>query len=441
MRLGDARGTRRSGAGASGSTATKDGAVDASAVDRESTLRLARAGVLAPLPRGHAHVENQRLLGEVSEAAASSLDLGAMLLSVLDLLHRRGADRCRVELAPIGEASFGAPLWPDTDAGRFVDATVRRVLDTGRVTCVTSPEGEPSSDPLEAVLGPSARLAWIPLTAGGSVLGVLMVLSARDRGPDLALLVELGRIIGLSIRNALKHRALEEGARKREEAFAGFGHDLRNPLTVVMMSLNETLERGLTDDRRAADRERIGYALRAAERMHELLKDLLELTRLDARGAPLARHTYPVDRLVAEAVSLARPLAERKAQEVRVSVDADLPPIFADRNSVLRVFANLLGNAIDFTPAGQTIDVRARLHEGTVLVEIADTGEGIAPESLPYVFDRFFQVQPARPGSSGLGLALAKAFVEANGGRIAVASEFGRGTTFGFTLPLAETVG
>lgn len=440
MHVGDTRGSRR--AGASGSEATRDDeAADGAAVDRASTRRLARAGVLAPLPRGQAHVENQRLLGEVSEAAASSLDLSAMLHSVLDLLRRRGADRCCIELAPIGEGIFGAPLWPDTEAGRFVDATARKVMETGRVTCVTSPAGEPSSDPLEAMLGTSARLAWIPLTAGGSVLGVLMLLSTRDKGPDLALLVELGRIIGLSIRNALAHRVLEEGARKREEAFAGFGHDLRNPLTVVMMSLNEMLERGLTEDRRAADRKRIGAALRAAERMHELLKDLLDLTRIDARGAPLAPRTYPVDNLIAEAVSLARPLAERKSQVVRVSVDADLPPIVADRNSVLRVFANLIGNAIDFTPPGQTIDVRARLHEANVLVEIADTGEGIAPESLPHVFERFFQVQPARPGSSGLGLALAKAFVEANGGRIAVASEFGRGATFGFTLPLADNPG
>jgi signal transduction histidine kinase len=111
--------------------------------------------------------------------------------------------------------------------------------------------------------------------------------------------------------------------------------------------------------------------------------------------------------------------------------------VWADRVRVLQVFSNLIGNALRFTPEGGRVTVRARREGARVAFHISDTGKGIAPEHLPHLFDRYWQVKRSREGA-GLGLPIAKGLVEAHGGHIQVESAPGRGSTFSFTLPVAE---
>src|SRR4030095_8300070 len=134
-----------------------------------------------------------------------------------------------------------------------------------------------------------------------------------------------------------------------------------------------------------------------------------------------------------------RPLASSSSLELRVDVDRDLPDIWGDRDRLLQVFENLIGNAIKVTNAGGRITVGAISRDHEVIFRVADTGPGIAPENLPHVFDRFWQATSTNRQGAGRGLPISKGIIEAHGGRIWVDSTQSRGATFSFTIPTATT--
>ena len=139
--------------------------------------------------------------------------------------------------------------------------------------------------------------------------------------------------------------------------------------------------------------------------------------------------------LIFGAVETQRPLASSSSLELRVDLDGDVPNVWGDRDRLLQVFQNLIGNAIKFTDAGGRITVSAASTEHEVVFQVADTGCGIAPMDLPRVFDRFWQATSAGSQGAGLGLQITKGIVETHGGRIWVESSEGRGTTVSFTIP------
>ncbi|HEU5254416.1 MAG TPA: HAMP domain-containing sensor histidine kinase, partial [Vicinamibacterales bacterium] len=143
--------------------------------------------------------------------------------------------------------------------------------------------------------------------------------------------------------------------------------------------------------------------------------------------------------LVAAAVDMQSPLASSSSLELRVDSNSDLPDIWGDRDRLLQVFENLIGNAIKFTKAGGCITVGATSQDHEVTFRVADTGPGIAPENLTHVFDRFWQATSTNRQGAGLGLPITKGIVEAHGGRIWVESTPQRGATFSFTIPKATT--
>jgi signal transduction histidine kinase len=132
------------------------------------------------------------------------------------------------------------------------------------------------------------------------------------------------------------------------------------------------------------------------------------------------------------------PLASSLSLELRVDVDPDVPEVWGDRDRLLQVFQNLIGNGIKFTKAGGGVTVGAATRNREVVFRVADAGCGIAPEGLPRIFDRFWQATRAGRQGAGLGLPITKGIVEAHGGRIWVESTEGRGTTFSFTIPIAS---
>jgi len=142
--------------------------------------------------------------------------------------------------------------------------------------------------------------------------------------------------------------------------------------------------------------------------------------------------------LIVEAVEMQRPLPSASSLELRVDVDRDVPDVGGDRDRLLQVFENLIGNAIKFTAAGGCITVSATSIDHEVVLSVADTGGGIASENVAHVFDRFWQATKAGRQGAGLGLPITKGIVEAHGGRIWVESTLGRGTTFSFTIPAAS---
>jgi signal transduction histidine kinase len=234
---------------------------------------------------------------------------------------------------------------------------------------------------------------------------------------------------------------LEELLRLREELADMIVHDLRNPLGVISSTLELLKYVPVTEDEAEYVATALATMERSVRRMVRLVDTLLDIARLEEGQMTL--HLLPLDLAgaVAEAMVDERPLAEKKGVELSSRLPADLPAILADRDVIQRVLANLLDNAIKFTPRGERVWVAARPEAGEVWVEVVDTGPGIPLEERARIFEKFTQVQRregARRGS-GLGLAFCHMAIQAHGGRIWVEDgPGGNGSRFVFTLPQSE---
>lgn len=220
----------------------------------------------------------------------------------------------------------------------------------------------------------------------------------------------------------------------RRDFLANLSHELRTPLA-SLQALAETLQAGALEDPEAA-RRFLARITQEVASLGRLVEDLMDLTRLESgrvsfRMAP----ERPCD-LLAEAVERARLEAEAAGLELTWEAPEDLPPVLADRDRILQVLANLVNNALRFTPAGGSIRLEAERVDEGVRFWVRDTGIGIPEEHLPRIFERFYKVDAARQkGGTGLGLAIVKHIVEAHGGRVGVESRVGEGSAFWFLLP------
>jgi signal transduction histidine kinase len=221
----------------------------------------------------------------------------------------------------------------------------------------------------------------------------------------------------------------------REETLSMVAHDLRNPLSTIMMGASSLLTMPASDDQRT---KQLTIIKRASDRMNRLIQDLLSISRIEAGRLTLEARQTDVATLVSEALDMLRPLAAERTCRLESEVPSDLPPVHADSARVLQVLSNLVGNAIKFTPQGGRIVIGTKRVGEKVLFSVADTGPGIPAEKLPHIFDRFWQANHADRRGIGLGLAIAKGIVEAHGEQIWVVSEAGNGSTFLFALPLHE---
>jgi len=223
----------------------------------------------------------------------------------------------------------------------------------------------------------------------------------------------------------------------RKAFVANVSHELRTPLASVKASV-ETLEGGALEDPKAS-REFLERISRNVDRMTRLVGDLLDLSRLESGEDSLNLESVDIYRPIKEAVELYKTQANDRGVELSVSSSGGLPPALADEGRIQQVVANLVENAVKFTPRGGKVQVDARSINGALEVTVRDTGIGIAPEHLPHTFERFYKVDRSRSDTgTGLGLAIAKHIVQAHGGRIWVESNLGEGSTFGFTLPTAS---
>ncbi len=212
-------------------------------------------------------------------------------------------------------------------------------------------------------------------------------------------------------------------------------HELRTPLSVILSQTQTALSR----ERSSSEyREALEACQRAAQRMRQLAESLLELSRLDAGQEPMKREPFDLGRVARDCVELVRPLAAERG----VRILCDLPEVksLGDAARIGQVATNLLSNAIHFNRSGGEVRVTTRADNGAALLAVADTGEGISAEDLPHIFERFYRADKSRSrsqGRAGLGLAIAKAIVEAHGGVITVASRPEAGSEFTVKLPAA----
>lgn len=230
--------------------------------------------------------------------------------------------------------------------------------------------------------------------------------------------------------------------RVREDLTHMIVHDLRNPLSSIMSSL-ELIHMALKDPTvRISLDDLFNVAQRSGERLFGLIDSILDIARLESGKTKLTWQRIDIGKTVDEALEQVRPVAISRGIHLETCVPDDLPELAGDQGLILRVVANLLDNAIKFTPPEGTIRIVVeRPSADTVLFAVSDTGPGIPPEYQQRIFDRFARVPDQRVPGTGIGLAFCKLAVEAHGGRIWVESPPGGGATFKFTLPLKPTNG
>jgi signal transduction histidine kinase len=338
---------------------------------------------------------------------------------------------------------FPRATW-DTWASFPVAASVpmAEVARTGEVVDVREPEAGRRFPDLRSVLSPGQR-AWAaaPLMVEGRIIGSIGLAFAEDAplpAADRELLLAIARLCAQALARARHYERERRAVQTRDEVLAVVAHDLRNPLGAIGMFAH-LLEETLPPDDAECDHARSIRAL--TEQASRLIQDLLDVSRMEAGRFHLELHPVPVRGLLSQAVDMLAGAAAGKGVALERVVEDALPPVPADLHRVTQVLSNLLANAIRFTPAGGRIVVRAAPGEQEVVFSVSDTGPGIAPEHLPFVFDRFWQARKSERAGAGLGLAIARGIVEAHRGRMWVESEPGRGSTFWFTLPVAAGAG
>jgi signal transduction histidine kinase len=228
----------------------------------------------------------------------------------------------------------------------------------------------------------------------------------------------------------------KEVERLRSDLIAWVGHDLQTPLA-SMRAILEALADGMVDDPEAVQRY-LKTAQRDIRSLSLLIDDLFQMAQIDAGGLQLDLASNSLSDLISDTLESFSELAARQGISLEGTVEPNVDPVRMDAARVGRVLNNLVGNALRHTPAQGRVEVMARRNGHGAEVIVSDSGEGIQPQDIPYVFDQFYRGEKSRSratGGAGLGLAIARGIVRAHGGEIRVESEPGKGTRFIFSLP------
>jgi PAS domain S-box-containing protein len=397
---------------------------------------------------------DEAFLAEAGAVLSSTLEYEQTLTNIAELAVRDLADFCVVDIVDeqghvrrlqvachdpanhwVCEILGRSPLRQDRP---IMTATALQSRHTEILTDFTPEMLEQfahSKDHLAALRGmdPGSGV-FVPLIARGALLGAIGLIAQRTSRPlgpsEVRLAEELARRAALSIDNARLYLSARHASDSRDDVLAIVAHDLRNPLGTLMLHV------GLLRDQIAPEHERsLASIEKSARRMNRLIQDLLDISRLESGRLPLSRERLPAAMLLAEALDAQKPLAAAAGIQLVLEAEHDLPDLWADHDRIAQMFENLIGNAVKFTPTGGRITVRASTRDGEVQFEVADTGQGIAPEDQAHVFDRFWQGRKSRREGAGLGLPIVKGLVETHAGHIWLVSQPGTGTTVFFTIP------
>jgi len=244
---------------------------------------------------------------------------------------------------------------------------------------------------------------------------------------------ELGR---LAVAFNIMADKLADAEALRKAMVSDIAHELRTPLSCILGYLG-ALQDGVT----VPDRELVNSLHEEATLLSHMVNDLQDLSLADAGQLTLSRQAVAIQDIVWHAVGILQSKAASKELALQVDVPTTLPRVYADPARLSQIFHNLLANAIAYTTDKGIIAVSANLAGAAVEVQIRDSGIGVRPEHLPYIFERFYRVDQSRTlstGGTGLGLAITKHLVELQGGQIRVESTLGQGSLFTFTVPIVR---
>jgi PAS domain S-box-containing protein len=387
--------------------------VGASKIARDITERKLIEAALAAV-----ELQN-RILGDVSELLGRSLDLRETLTAVVRRVARDFGDACSIEIAspeePIERYSNVAPPLPTPD----------QVIRTG------APVVRPS-------------LISIPLRVHAGVIGAItFTTSASGRTyteRDVRFATSVAERVALAVENARAYEQVSEANRLKDDFLATLSHELRTPLNAIVGYTRMLRTKAIAPARESGA---LAVVERNALALAQIVNDVFDISRVVTGKLAVRVQPIMLSRLIDDSIATLLPAAAARGVEIRSSVAPDVQTIVADPDRMQQVLWNLLSNAVKFTSRGGEVVVQAVRHNASVDIQVRDTGEGIPPDFLPFVFERFRQAHTRKSGMRsglGIGLAIARHIVEMHGGTIEAASEgLGKGSTFRVKLPAAAT--
>jgi signal transduction histidine kinase len=404
-----------------------------------------------------------RALGEVGRAVSSTLDLETVLTRIVSHAVQlsgtdggaiyeydeqseefllRATDHMEEEL--INALRANPPRLGDGVVGRAAlshePIQIVDITDTAAYA--------PRMRSLLARFGFRASLA-VPLLREDRIIGALVV-RRKSIGEFRHEVIELLKTFAtqsvLAIQNARlfreiedKSRQIEAANRHKSEFLANMSHELRTPLNAII-GFSEVLQERLFGELNEKQAEYTDDILTSGRHLLSLINEILDLSKVEAGRMELELATFDLPLAIDNARTFVRERATRHGINLDVTVDERLGDFVGDERKIKQILLNLLSNAVKFTPEGGRIGIHARQIAGAVEISVSDTGIGIAAQDQPKIFEEFRQVgsdSTQKREGTGLGLTLAKKFVELHGGRIWVESEVGKGSTFIFTLPIS----
>ncbi len=407
--------------------------------------------------------ERTRFLAGAAATLSSSLDYGSTVETLANLSVPFLADLCIIDLFEHGQIRCGAvaattpqrqavalatrlkyPVQAGTDHPVAIAIRGGTTLYTD-CTAATF-RGAAATDEhtlLADALAPRSMMA-VPLSARGQTLCAMTFVSTdswrRYTQADIGLAKELADRAGIALDNARLYREVQESNRLKDEFLGTVSHELRTPLNAVL-GWAQVLRR--TDLREPAQAERALDAIeRNAQAQAQLVEDLLDTSRVVSGKLRVSFMPVNVGDIVHVAVESFRPLAKARGIDLAMTIGSGLVPIMADAARLQQVIGNLVSNALKFTNIGGRVNVTVQRADTTIEIVVSDTGAGIAPEFLPFVFDRFRQGDSTTTrvhGGLGLGLSIARHLAELHGGTIRAESDGEQqGATFTIVLPVRE---
>jgi len=419
----------------------------------------------------------RELLAKMNAALSASLTMDEIVPRVTDVLVPEIADICtlylRTSSGAVALSAMKAKEGLHESVLRVVEASeahepdasigYARVLRSGKIELterVTDAEvdGVSRSPSQQGLLRGLGIVSWagIPLERHGQTIGALCIASTTEErrytADDLPLFAEIGEHASIALENVrlyqeaqavaeaerLARSKVEESTRLKDEFLATMSHELRTPLNAIL-GWGRILQSGaLEPDKRA---HALDVVVRNAVAQNQLIDDLLDVSRIVSGKMRLDVALVDLSNVVAAAVDVVQPAADAKGVKIATTLDPSIGFVSGDAGRLQQIAWNLLTNAVKFTPRGGRVGVTLQREESSVVITVADSGDGIAPQFLPYVFDRFSQGDGSitrKSGGLGLGLAIVRHLIELHGGSVSVSSDgLGKGATFVVKLPIA----